>query len=143
MTSPINKNVGVVRRVSSDRATIRIRLPKGGFVEGPNEGFNVGDVVCFIVGPSGRIIRVIPKYAADLMVEIGRDPYLQAALQDEEVFDDDHRDRDGFEEDCPDCRPSAKERPDLYGREYREDAEIWTDKSPDAIGFHIPTWPED
>ena len=121
--TPINKNHGVVRRISPDKSRIWIRLPRGGVVEAQNEGLEVGDVVCFVVGPSGNIVKVMPKYAADLIVEIANNPLLKSALQNKEVSNEHNPGAVEFEQDCPDCRPSASECADLYGGEDRGYAE--------------------
>ena len=118
----INKNHGVVRWVSPDRTTIKIRLPRGGEAEARNEGFEVGDVVAFALNPLGtRVTKVMLKFVADLMVEIGRNRYLQSALQDEEVSNEHNPGTNGAEEDRPDCRPSYAECPNLYGGECGRD----------------------
>lgn len=136
-TSPINKNYGVVRRISKDRSTIWIRLPRGGLVEAPNAGFEVGDTVCFLTGLDRRIKQVIPKFVADLMVEVGNNPYLQAVIQQEDTTDGEYDPDD----DWPDNRPSVEERPDLYGYEYREIDEIGPSDPDNTDGTHPAIWP--
>ena len=141
--SLINDHRGVVSWVSANRATIKVRLPGGGYIRDvKNEGFDVGDDVCLITGITGRIVKVMPKYAADLMVQIGNDPILQAALREEEVSNESITTTDDTQEDSPDLRPSAQECPDLYGIEYRGETDDWQTFPDDTDGPHIPPWPE-
>jgi len=141
--SLINDHCGVVSWVYPNRATIKIRLPGGGSVDNvKNEGFDVGDTVCLITGITGRIEKVMPKYAADLMVEIGNDPILQAALREEEVSNDHITGTTETHEDSPDQRPNAQECPHLYGSEYRGEVEDWGAHPDDADRPYIPPWPE-
>lgn len=136
-----NKNYGVVSLVSEDRTKIKIKLPRGGFAEAQNEGFEVGDVVAFTLNPIGtRVLKVMLKYVADLMVEIGRNSTLQSALQDEEASDEHNSERNGIVEDSPDLRPSAEECPDLYGRKRGEDDGIGTDYPGPEVRTYPTPW---
>jgi len=93
--SNINANYGVVRAVSNNRSTIKIAMPRGGVFECRNEGFEIGQSVCFILDSLKRqIIKVLPKEIADAQLIIGQDTALQEALQeqptaaDAEIYDD-------------------------------------------------------
>jgi len=141
--SLLNDNHGVVSWVSPDRTTIKIRLPRGGSVKAPNAGFEMGDVVAFTLNPVGdRVLKVMPKYVADLAVEIGRNRLLQAALIEEEVSDEHNWNANGIEEDCPYSRPSLEECPDLYGAEYRGDVEEWADHLEYSFEPYVAPWTE-
>jgi len=87
----VNQYHGIVEKVSPDKTKITLRLPKGGLIEAKNEGFEVGDQVCFLMDPLGRkVIKVTPKILADVQVLIGSSPELQGALMEvlEDVRDD-------------------------------------------------------
>jgi len=93
--SNINANYGVVRAVSNNRSTIKIAMPRGGVFECRNEGFEIGQPVCFILDSLKRqIIKVLPKEIADAQLIIGLDPALQEALQEQptaadvEIYED-------------------------------------------------------
>ena len=136
MTYPINKNCGIVRRVSTDKSKIKIKLPEGGFAEAQNEGFEIGDAICFVVGPSGRIIKVISKLLADVMVAIAHSPLMQSAFQSNEEASDGHNpDTNGIEHDCPHSRPSVEECPDLYGRKRGENVGAEEGYPGDEVGW--------
>lgn len=128
MTDLINEKYGIVRQVSPDKQTIKIKLPQGGFAKARNEGFDIGDKVCFVVGPSGHVIKVILKLVADVIVGVANSPLMQSALQsNEEVSDVHNPDTNRIEDDCPDSRPSIEECPDLYGRKRGADVEVGED----------------
>lgn len=79
----LNKHKGVVRSVSPDCTKITIGLPRGGTATAQNEGFDVGDAVCFTLDPSGRrVLRVLPKDVADAKVEIACSETLQHAIME-------------------------------------------------------------
>jgi len=79
-----NANYGVVRSVSNDRTKISINSPRGGVFWCRNEGFEVGQAVCFILDALNRqIIKVLPKEVADIQVLMGLNPELQEALAEE------------------------------------------------------------
>ena len=141
MTYPINKNYGIIRQISPDKSRIKIKLPKGGFAEAQNEGFEIGDKVCFVVGPSGRIIKVILKLVADVIAGVANSPLMQSALQSNEEASDAHNpDSNGIEDDCPISRPSVAECPDLYGRKCGEDVENGEDYPDGEIGPYPTIW---
>jgi hypothetical protein len=141
MTDLINEKYGIVRRVSRDKQTIKIKLPQGGFAEAQNEGFDIGDKVCFVVGPSGRIIKVILKLVADVIVGVANSPLMQSALQsNEEASDEYNPETNGIEDDCPDSRPSVTECPDLYGRKRGADVEARESYPGPEIGEYPTLW---
>lgn len=98
-----NANYGIVRRISADRTTITIAMPRGGTFECQNEGFRIGQSVCFILNTlKNKIVKVLPKEVADVQTFLGTNPELQEALtvepdpapmptiEDEEEYDDDY-----------------------------------------------------
>lgn len=100
----INKNVGVVCEIFNNRSEVTILLPNGGKLTAPNEGFNLGDEICFDVNPDGEITKIRSKLVADVMAQVGLDYNLSVSIRDpeheeenefelipneEEVFDDD------------------------------------------------------
>jgi len=93
--SIINDHEAIVQSVSNDKMEITLLLPRGGIAKAKNEGFEVGDNVCFILDPSNKIItKVLPKLVADLTVAVGSDPIMRAALQ--EAPDPEELDMDGW-----------------------------------------------
>lgn len=79
----LNSHESIVQSVSNDKTEITLLLPRGGIVKAKNEGFEVGDHICFLLDPSKtKIIKVIPKTIADLTVAVGSDPIMRAALQE-------------------------------------------------------------
>jgi hypothetical protein len=91
----INANYGVVRSVSGDKTRISISSPRGGVFWCRNEGFEVGQAVCYILDALNREVKkVLPKEVADMQFIMGLNPELQEALQEEPeqetvVIDDD------------------------------------------------------
>ena len=84
MGKSVNANYGVVRSVSSDRSKITIHSPRGGTFKCRNEGFEIGQPVCFILDALGRKIKkVLPKEVADMQALMGLNPELQEALAEE------------------------------------------------------------
>jgi len=84
MSKWINANYGIVRSVSGDRAKITISSPRGGVFECRNEGFEIGQAVCFILDALNRQVKkVLPKNVADMQTFLGLNPELQEALADE------------------------------------------------------------
>lgn len=80
----INANYGVIRSVSHDRARATIRVPRGGTFKCRNEGFEIGQSVCFILDAlDQQIIKVLPKEVADMQALMGINPELQDALMEE------------------------------------------------------------
>lgn len=89
MNRRINANYGTVRSVSKDRTIIRIVSPRGGTFECRNEGFEVGQAVCFILDALNRqIVKVLPKEVADTQYLLGLNPDLQEILQDKPIDND-------------------------------------------------------
>lgn len=84
MSRWINANYGTVRAVSRNKDTIKIVAPRGGIFECRNEGFEVGQAVCFILDTLNRhIVKVLPKEVADMQALMGLNPDLQEIMQDE------------------------------------------------------------
>lgn len=95
MSKRINANYGTVRAVSNDRAHITISSPRGGTFKCRNEGFEIGQAVCFILDALNKtVLKVLPKEVADMQSLMGLNPELQEALQEEPkeepvILDDD------------------------------------------------------
>lgn len=84
MSKLVNAHYGVVRSISGDRTTIKIRTPRGGAFECRNEGFEIGQSVCFILDAlNRRVLKVLPKEVADIQAMMGLNPELQEALAEE------------------------------------------------------------
>ena len=107
----VNRYHGIVEKVSLDKTKVTLRLPKGGLIEAKNEGFEIGNQVCFIMDPLGRkVIKVIPKILADVQVLVGSSPELQGALieppedlRDEEDFGEYEYELKEWEADNGEC----------------------------------------
>ena len=103
--SIINDHEAIVQSVSDDKTEITLLLPRGGTAKAKNEGFEVGDNVCFILDPSNKIItKVLPKLVADITAAVGSDPIIRASLQeapDPEELDMDEWQFDDEKEDEP------------------------------------------
>ena len=83
MSKWVNANYGTVRSVSANKARVKIAAPRGGIFECKNEGFEVGQSVCFILDSLNRhIIKVLPKEVADMQAYLGLNQQLQEVLQD-------------------------------------------------------------
>lgn len=133
-TTPINKNWGVVRWISPDKSRIKIRLPRGGTIKAQNEGFDIGDSVCFAVDYLGRVVKVMSRLTADMIMHMASNPVLQSAYQTEEVNNEDFNPTI----DEPDYRPPVEECPHLYGIEYREDAVRGRNYDDDPLDAYPP-----
>jgi len=84
MSKQINANYGIVRSVSNDRTKISISSPRGGVFWCRNEGFEIGQAVCFILDALNRQVKkVLPKEVADMQFIMGLNPELQEALEEE------------------------------------------------------------
>ena len=87
MSRWINANYGTVRAVSTDKSTIKVAAPRGGVFKCKNEGFEIGQEVCFILDALNRyIIKVLPKEVADMQALLGLNPDLQEVMQDEPLM---------------------------------------------------------
>ena len=83
MSKWINANYGTIRSVSANRERIKIAAPRGGVFECKNEGFEIGQEVCFILDSLNRhVIKVLPKEVADMQALLGLNPDLQEVMQD-------------------------------------------------------------
>ena len=89
MNRPVNANYGVIRSVNKTRDKVKVSMPRGGIFECRNEGFEIGQIVCFILDAlNRRIIKILPKEVADLQLMAGLNPELQEALQDKPIDSD-------------------------------------------------------
>jgi hypothetical protein len=98
---PINRFVGIVKKVSRNRSKIWIELPRGGTFLCRNEGFEVGEQVCFLLDPLKRhVLKVIPKDVADARWEMGQNEELQIykVERPEDLVIPDEDDADLFEQ---------------------------------------------
>jgi len=139
----INENYGVVRWVSSNGGTIKIRLPRGGTATARNSGFEVGDVVAFTLDPTGtKVVKVLHKYVADLMVEIGKNPYLREAITIEEEPNEYNPGAENFE-NYPGDRSIFAQSSDSYGAEHRAYDGIWANYATDSDENDDTPWPFD
>ena len=84
----INKYFGRVCRISANRAEITIRLPSGGKINCKNEGFEVGDEVCFILNGLQQVTKVIPKYIANAIAQLGSDPIADSIIHTEKLIEE-------------------------------------------------------
>ena len=79
----INAKRGTVVSVSKDKTEITIQMDQGGKVKAKNEGFEIGNRVCFILDAAKlRITKVMSALTADVAVAVGSDPIMQGALQE-------------------------------------------------------------
>jgi len=94
-------NRGIVRRISPDKTTITIALPRGGKLTCRNEGFEIGEEVCFVLDPSRRrVIKVMPRDVAEIRQMIAADPILQHAIMEPSTLtleEDYYGDHDHYE----------------------------------------------
>lgn len=106
----LNEHEAIVQSISNNKLEITLLLPRGGLVKAKNEGFEVGDNVCFILDPSKKkITKVLPKLIADLTTAVGSDPLTRAALQ--EAPNPEELDMDQWEMEEDDDEPlKAKEK---------------------------------
>ena len=135
MSKLVNANYGVVRSVSADRARITIRSPRGGTFKCRNEGFEIGQAVCFILDAlNHRVLKVLPKEVADIQAMMGLNPELQEALAEEPkpetVISDDPELLEVLNETINDVTSEGygtKEYLDLISEMDREEPEGWDD----------------
>lgn len=129
----INANYGIVRAVSGDRTTIKVVSPRGGTFKCRNEGFEVGQAVCFILDALNRqIIKVLPKEIADAQYLLGLNPGLQEILQDKPIDNDVEIPEDVELMEETDGKTTVdsercihEEHLDLFRRTYGEESEEW------------------
>ena len=136
MSKSVNANYGVIRSVSGDRTTIKIRTPRGGIFECRNEGFEIGQPVCFILDALGRKVKkVLPKEVADIQAMMGLNPELQEALEEEPepetvIINDDPELLEVLNETINDVTGeghSTEEYLDIISEMDREEPEGWDD----------------
>lgn len=74
---------GRIKRVSANRTEITVALPRGGTMVCRNEGFRIGEEVCFVLDPSERhVTRVMPRDVAEVQAMLAADIYLQHAIME-------------------------------------------------------------
>lgn len=78
----INQHFGAVVAISKNKLVITIQLPNGGKLTAPNEGFSLGDEVCFDMNPDGDVTKVTPKLVADTIMKISLDDLLKSYVND-------------------------------------------------------------
>jgi len=133
MTRRVNANYGTIRSVSRDRTTVKIAAPRGGIFECRNEGFEVGQEVCFILDAlNRRIIKILPKNVADAQYLLGLNLDLQEILQDKPINNDVEipENVELMEETDGDItvnseRCGHEEHLDLFRQTYGEEPEEW------------------
>jgi len=95
----INELEGIVQSVSKDKTEITLSLPRGGTIKARNEGFEVGENVCFFMNTAGtKVVKIIPKLVADLSAAVGEDPMLANSIVERPVENEDE-DLDDYETD--------------------------------------------
>jgi hypothetical protein len=134
MTRPLNANYGIIRAVSHDKSVITIRTPRGGTFKCKNEGFEVGQEVCFVLDTlNRRVIKVLPKNIADIQVLIGSMPLIQEAAQKPTNMEEEEEYEPINEYIYHDSNgPTDEEYLDIISSIHRED-----DREPDSTD-----WPE-
>lgn len=89
----INELEGIVQTVSANKAEITLSLPRGGTIKAQNEGFEVGENVCFFMNTAGtKVVKVIPKLVADLAEAVGESPILANSIIERPVEEDENFD---------------------------------------------------
>ena len=125
MSNWINANYGVVRSVSSNKSTIKVAMPRGGVLECRNEGFEIGQSVCFILDAlKRRIVKLWPNEVADVQLLLGLNPELQYLLQPKPTDIDIEEVPNGEFSDASERR-SDEEYLDLISRMDREEYTEW------------------
>lgn len=77
----INRYFGAVVAIRNNKSEIIIQLPNGGKLTAPNEGFYLGDEVCFDMDPDGNIVKVNSKLIADTIMTVSSDDLLKASIE--------------------------------------------------------------
>ena len=79
----INTNKGTVISISANKTNIKIKTKRGGTFTCRNEGFELGEKVCFILDGIGQnVLKVIPEEVAELKWTLGQDALLKTALME-------------------------------------------------------------
>jgi len=78
----LNDLTGVVKRVFKNKSKIEVLLSKGGKIIADNEGFNIGDTVCFNITTDGHITKVISKLVADVTTKVGTNHLLETSIRE-------------------------------------------------------------
>lgn len=129
---------GRIKRVSADRTEITVALPRGGTMVCRNEGFRIGEEVCFVLDPSKRhVTRVMPRDVAEIQAMLAADTYLQHAIMEPpELREDKASNGPIYEEDCYEGIDATNESnngqntendPDWNSGETGEHGEGWAD----------------
>ena len=102
-------------------------MPRGGLLECHNEGFEIGQAVCFILDAlKRRIIKIWPKEVADVQLLMGLNPELQYLLQPKPTDDEiDIEEVPNGEFSDASERCSDEEYLDLISRMDREEYTGW------------------
>jgi len=128
----INELEGIVQSISKDKLEITLSLPRGGTLKARNEGFEIGERVCFFMNTAGtKIVKVIPKVVADVAAGIGEDPILASSIV--ERPDEEDEDFDEYEIEDPDEPLLIEEKDDGY----RSTASINSTKRENQAEFTI------
>jgi hypothetical protein len=140
-------NRGIVRAMSLDRTRMTIAMPRGGSFECDNNGFDVGQAVCFLLDGLGkRVIKVWPREIAEAMVVVGSLPEVQEVIAANEAW----QEKSTAEEDSDIEKileaAAAKEADNAsYSEGYFSQEEIdklsFEDGEPDAGGETTADWP--
>jgi len=82
MCHRVNEYQGTVVAISKNKAEITIQTAKGSKVKAKNEGFEIGDKICFLLDIADlNIVKVMSRLTADLLETVGSDPTLQAVIE--------------------------------------------------------------
>jgi hypothetical protein len=135
LTSPINKNIAIVDRVLDGGQTIILHCKLGGRFSCRNQGFEVGDVVCYTIDPlTQQVVHLLPKDVADLKVMLARDPDLQLAIvEDSDVEQVITIDSSGYGQE-------TEIDPDLGRGDSGEQDPIGSDYTFDPADLYDPAW---
>src|SRR5574340_717233 len=121
MTQTLNRNVGIVDEVIGGGQKIVVKAQFGGRFTCRNRGFEVGDVICYLVDPlTQSVTNLMLKEVADAKVLLGENPDLHLAIQedcDDETVHDPTGEGSETEID-PDCRSPEDRVLDTVGAGY-------------------------
>lgn len=127
---------GRIKRVSADRTEITVALPRGGTMVCRNEGFRIGEEVCFVLDPSKRhVTRVMPRDVAEIQAMLAADTYLQHAIMEPpELREDKASNGPIYEEDCYEGIDATNESNN------RQNVENDPDRNSGETGEHGGRW---
>ena len=85
----INEFTGIVTKIFKNKSKIIITLPKGGKIVANNEGFDIGDEICFDISSHGVVTKIRSKLVADVTLQVGTNHLLETSIREppEEEFD--------------------------------------------------------